>query len=176
MNTRCYYTAVMGLGALVSLTGCEQMNETRGTQVPSAVRADATQQGRNPGSTHTVRKPVTTPAGTDSGTDSGNTRAGTAPDNTAENTVDRLGDTKTPFDQSESSGDIKITAAIRRAIMTDDSMSMNAQNSKIVTDRSGVVTLRGVVDSQAEKDSIDAKANAVVGVTQVVNQLDVKSN
>ncbi len=171
MNTKCF-TAVLGLGALVSLTGCEQMNEPRGTQPPSAVRTDVTQQGTNPGSTHTVRKPVTTPAGTDSG----NTRADTKPDNTAENTVDRLGDTKTPFDQSESSDDIKITAEIRRAIMNDDSMSMNAQNSKIVTDRSGVVTLRGVVDSQAEKDSIDAKANAVVGVTRVVNQLDVKTN
>jgi hypothetical protein len=162
MNTHCH-TLIVGVGALVSLAGCEQMNDSKGTQTPSAVRTDDTNEGTKPGSTHTARKPVPTPAGTE-------------PDNTAKNMIDRSGDTKTPFDQSESSADIKITAEIRRAIMNDDSMSMNAQNSKIITDKSGVVTLRGVVNSEAEKNSIDAKANAVAGVTRVVNQLEVKTN
>jgi osmotically-inducible protein OsmY len=58
----------------------------------------------------------------------------------------------------------------------DKAMSMNAQNCKIITDKSGVVTLRGVVDSQAEKDAIQAKAQAVAGVTRVDNQLEVKTN
>jgi osmotically-inducible protein OsmY len=104
------------------------------------------------------------------------TLGGTEPDNTATNRVDRMEDTKTPMDQSESSDDIKITAEIRRAIMDDDSMSMNAQNCKIITDESGVVTLRGVVNSQAEKNSIDAKAKATAGVTRVDNQLEIKTN
>lgn len=104
------------------------------------------------------------------------TPADTEPDNTAKNEVDRSGDTKTPFDQSESRDAIKITAEIRRAIMDDDSMSVNAQNCKIMTDKTGVVTLRGVVSSQAEKDSIDAKAKAIAGVTKVDNQLEIKTN
>jgi osmotically-inducible protein OsmY len=80
------------------------------------------------------------------------------------------------MDQSQSGDDVKVTAAIRRAIMDDKAMSMNAQNCKIITDKSGVVTLRGVVDSQAEKDAIQAKAQAVAGVTRVDNQLEVKTN
>jgi osmotically-inducible protein OsmY len=97
-------------------------------------------------------------------------------DNTDRNKVDQNTATKTPMDQSNSSDDIKVTAEIRRAIMDDKSMSMNAQNCKIITDKSGVVTLRGPVASQAEKDAIEAKAKAVAGVTRVVNELEVKTN
>lgn len=104
------------------------------------------------------------------------TPADTEPDNTAKNKIDRSGDTKTPFDQSESRSAIKITAEIRRVIIADDSLSVNAKNCKIMTDESGVVTLRGVVASQAEKDAINAKAKAIAGVTQVENQLEVKTN
>ncbi|HEX2837371.1 MAG TPA: BON domain-containing protein [Phycisphaerales bacterium] len=99
---------------------------------------------------------------------------GTAPDNTARNKVDRGTETKTPMDQSNTSSDIRITADIRRAIMEDSTMSTNAQNCKVITDKAGVVTLRGPVQSQAEKDSIEAKAAAVAGVSRVVNELEVK--
>lgn len=100
--------------------------------------------------------------------------ATTAPDNSDRNKRDREAGAKTPLDQSEASADVKITAAIRRAILDDKSMSVNAQNVKIVTEQSGVVTLRGPVDTQAEKDAIEAKAKAVAGVTRVDNQLEVK--
>ena len=80
------------------------------------------------------------------------------------------------MDQSNSSSDIKVTADIRRAIMEDKSMSLNAQNCKIITDKAGVVTLRGPVTSQAEKDAIESKAQAIAGVSRVVNELEVKSN
>lgn len=99
-----------------------------------------------------------------------------AADNTARNKADASGDTKTPMDQSESGASIQITASIRRAIMEDKSMSINAQNCKIITDKAGVVTLRGAVSSQAEKDLIESKATAVAGVTKVDNQLEVKTN
>lgn len=99
-----------------------------------------------------------------------------APDNTATNKADAAGNAKTPMDQSESSADIKVTAEIRRAIMEDKAMSINAQNCKIITDKAGLVTLRGVVNSQAEKDSIESKAKAIAGVTKVDNQLEVKTN
>ncbi len=93
------------------------------------------------------------------------------PDNTAKNKD--YDATKTPLDQNENAADIKITADIRRAIMDDKAMSTNAQNCKVITEK-GMVTLRGPVDSQAEKDSVEAKAKAVAGVTRVDNQLEVK--
>lgn len=101
---------------------------------------------------------------------------GTQPDNTARNRMDRDSEAKSPIDQSNSSADIKITADIRRAIMDDKSISTNAQNCKIITDKSGVVTLRGPVDSQAEKDSIESIAKAIAGASRVVNELEIKQN
>ncbi len=101
-------------------------------------------------------------------------RTAPAPDNTTVNKVDRDMATKTPMDQSNAKADIDITAAIRRAIMEDKSMSTNAQNCKIITE-GGVTTLRGPVNSQSEKDAIEAKAKSVAGVTRVDNQLEVKT-
>jgi len=81
---------------------------------------------------------------------------------------------KTPMDQSESPAQIAITAEIRKAIIAESGMSINAQNCKIITDKAGVVTLRGMVNSQAERDAVEAKAKAVSGVTRVDNQLEIK--
>lgn len=99
----------------------------------------------------------------------------TAPDNTAANERDRSGDTKTPMDQSNSVRDTEITAAIRSTITDTPSMSMDARNCKIIT-ANGVVTLRGVVSNQAEKDAIEGIARAVPGVTRVDNQLEIKTS
>lgn len=115
------------------------------------------------------QEPAATPAPS-----STNPTSPTAADNSDRNKRDRDADAKTPLDQSQASEDVKITAEIRRAIMEDKSMSVNAQNVKIVTEKSGVVTLRGPVDTQTEKDAIEAKAKAVAGVTRVDNQLEVK--
>ncbi len=79
----------------------------------------------------------------------------------------------TAIDQSNSSEHIDITATIRRAVMDDDALSTRAKNSTIITDRTGTVTLRGEVRSQAEKDAVAAKASAVVGLERIVNQLVV---
>jgi hyperosmotically inducible protein len=97
------------------------------------------------------------------------------PDNTANNTRDRDTNTTTPLDQSNDARDIEITANIRKAVVDDSALSTNAKNVKIITTKGGVVTLRGVVHSQAEKDSIEAKAKAVAGVQSVTNQLEVKA-
>lgn len=96
-------------------------------------------------------------------------------DNTARNRRDTEPTAKTPMDQSNSSTDVKITADIRSAILADEQMSVNAQNCKVITD-AGVVTLRGPVESQAEKDAIETKARAVAGVVRVVNELEVKAS
>lgn len=97
-----------------------------------------------------------------------------APDNTANNRGDASQNTKSPMDQSQSIDDVKVTAEIRRAIMDDKTMSTNAQNCKIITDKAGRVTLRGVVNSQTEKDAIESKAKSASGVSSVDNQLEVK--
>lgn len=97
-----------------------------------------------------------------------------AVDNTGRNRADAPSDL-TAIDQSNSSNAVAATAAIRQAIMDDSSMSTMAQNCKIITDKNGVVTLRGPVATQIEKDSIGAKAKAVANVTRVVNELEVKA-
>lgn len=134
---------------------------------------------RQPASTPTNNSSATgatTPSTDRSTTTTTPTRTDTprAPDNTGNNRADRSGDTVTPPNQSEAAADIRITAEIRRAIMDDAALSTNAKNVKIMTDKAGVVTLRGVVNNQAEKDAIDAKAKAVVGVTSVSNQLEIQ--
>ena len=96
----------------------------------------------------------------------------TDPVNSEVNARDKDGKTLTAFDQGGSEGDRKITAAVREMVVGDDSLSTNAHNVKIIT-VTGVVTLRGPVNSPAEKSSIETKAKSVAGVTKVDNQLDV---
>lgn len=93
-------------------------------------------------------------------------------DNTGRNIRDRDSTAKTPMSQSEGNEDLAITQRIRRSIMSDDSLSTDAKNIKIITIR-GVVTLRGPVASAQEKDIITKKVNNVQGVVNVDNQLEV---
>jgi hyperosmotically inducible protein len=96
-------------------------------------------------------------------------------DNTAVNERDRTGDTLTPGDQSNAPEDIKITQAIRQALVKDDSLSTNAKNVKIITIH-GQVTLRGTVNSQEEKATIAKLATAAATDAKIDNQLEIKSN
>ena len=98
-----------------------------------------------------------------------------AADNTAKNERDASGDTKTSGDQSESPEDIKITAAIRRAVVADDSLTMTATNVKIIT-ANGKVTLRGPVKTAAEKTKIAQLAKKHAGKATIDNQLEVKES
>lgn len=98
-----------------------------------------------------------------------------AADNTKKNQRDRSGETKTSGDQSNSSQDVKITAAIRRAVVRDHSLSMTAKNVKIITSN-GMVTLRGPVKSDAEKAKIVELARSAAGNAKIDNQLEVKAS
>ena len=97
------------------------------------------------------------------------------PDNTATNERDRSGKTKTSGDQSNSSADLKITQAIRQALMKDRELSTTAKNIKVIT-ANGQVTLRGPVQSAQEKAKIDQIAKSAAGGVQIDNQLDVKGS
>jgi len=96
-------------------------------------------------------------------------------DNSGKNVRDRDDRTLTSGDQPLSGPDLNITQQIRRAIVADDSLSMDADNVKIIT-QGGIVTLRGPVRNETEKQAIEAKAQAVNGVTRVDNQLEVKGD
>ena len=98
-----------------------------------------------------------------------------AADNTKKNQRDRSGETKTSGDQSNSSEDVKITAAIRRAVLRDHSLSMTAKNVKIIT-ANGMVTLRGPVKSDTEKAKIVELAQSAAGNAKIDNQLEVKAS
>ena len=99
----------------------------------------------------------------------------TKPDNTGKNERDRSTETKTSGDQSNSSGDIKISADIRRAIMKDSSLTTAAKNVKVIT-AGGIVTLRGPVNSAEEKTKIEQLAAAAAGGAKIDNQLEIKES
>ncbi len=99
----------------------------------------------------------------------------TKPDNTAINERDRSSDTQTSGDQSNSSADLKITQAIRQALMKDSELSMTAKNIKVVT-ANGHVTLRGPVNTAQEKARIDQLAKSAAGGARIDNQLDIKGS
>ena len=98
---------------------------------------------------------------------------GSALENTEINVRDKDNTTLTPEDQKETENDIKITADIRQAIIKNKSLSVNAQNVKIIT-RNGVVTLRGPVESKKESKKIKKIAKHTPGVLKVDNQLEIK--
>jgi hyperosmotically inducible periplasmic protein len=97
------------------------------------------------------------------------------PDNTATNERDRSGETQTSGDQSNSPADLKITQAIRQALMKDGELSTTAKNIKIIT-ANGQVTLRGPVKTAQEKAKIDQLAKSAAGGAQIDDQLDVKGS
>jgi hyperosmotically inducible protein len=76
--------------------------------------------------------------------------------------------------QSNAQGDVDLTTRIRRAVMDDKSLSTNGHNVKIVADK-GMVTLSGVVSSDAEKLEIERKATSVAGKDRVTNNIRVAS-
>jgi len=63
---------------------------------------------------------------------------------------------------------------MRIAVVRDKSLSVDAQNAKIIT-RNGVVTLRGPVASEAESKKLEKIAKKMRGVVQVDNQLENKA-
>ena len=101
-----------------------------------------------------------------------NQSAAVAPDNSGRNERDRNDATKTAGDQSESEADRTISQNIRKVITSDDTVSTNGKNVKIIT-VDGVVTLRGPVKSDTEKTNIAAKAQQIAGVKNVENQLEI---
>jgi hyperosmotically inducible protein len=98
----------------------------------------------------------------------------TAPDNTRANKVDQSTTSINADSQSNAPSDIDLTKRIRQSVMADKSLSTYAHNVKIVTVNGGV-TLKGVVRSNEERDTIATKASAIAGQDRVTNQLRIAS-
>jgi hypothetical protein len=92
-------------------------------------------------------------------------------DNTGRNVRDRAENAVTPLEQSNSEQDIELTQRIRSGITSNDAMSVQARNVKVIS-RDGFVTLRGPVETETEKASIEALARSA-GATRVDNQLEI---
>jgi len=76
---------------------------------------------------------------------------------------------------TQNKGDRELTRQIRRAIVSDKSLSTQAHNIKILT-RDGAVTLKGQVKSDDEKKAVEDKANGVAGSGKVTSDLTVGPN
>ena len=96
----------------------------------------------------------------------------TAADNTARNRQDRAMEQPTPINQSNEQSDLDVSARIRRELVDRDHLSTNAKNVKIITAR-GTVTLRGPVQTAAEKREVEELARRMAAGRQVSSQLEV---
>jgi osmotically-inducible protein OsmY len=92
-------------------------------------------------------------------------------DNTGRNIRDRDPSAVTPTDQSNSEQDIDLAQRIRSGITSVEQMSMQARNVKVIS-RDGVVTLRGPVESEQEKATIEMLARNA-GAVRIESQLEI---
>lgn len=97
-------------------------------------------------------------------------------DNTGLNVRDRTNATLTPLDQGTSPTDLETSQKIRKALVNGPTdYSVAAKNIKVIT-VNGKVTLRGPVQSAAEKTAVASLARSVAGDANVDDQLEVKAN
>ena len=97
-------------------------------------------------------------------------------DDTGRNARDRAEDARTPIDQSNDERELELTRQIRQQIMEGD-FSTDAENVKVITDE-GVVTLRGAVESDGERNAIveiARRSSSGLGF-RVDDQLEVARN
>ena len=74
----------------------------------------------------------------------------------------------TADDQAMNTSDMEISRKIRQLIMENKTMSLGAQNVKIIS-RNGKVTIKGKVATAQEKTLVGEMAENIVGATNVIN-------
>lgn len=92
-------------------------------------------------------------------------QSGTAqvpPDNTKVNQRDRDKAQPTADQQKDNKSDRELARQVRRALVKDKSLSTYAHNVKVIA-QNGVVTLKGAVRSDQEKQAVEAKATEAAG-------------
>lgn len=96
-------------------------------------------------------------------------------DNSGVNARDGNPNRKTADDQGLGGDHVELLARIRRAIVSNDKLSVYAKNVKIVVDDRSV-TLRGPVNTPEEKAWIAGTTAKLAPKLELVNQLEVASN
>lgn len=79
----------------------------------------------------------------------------------------------TAEDQGNTPLDRELTSRIRASLMEKDDLSVAGRNVKIIT-RDGKVTLRGHVPTPSEREAIFTTAQAIAGMANVTNHLEVQ--
>ncbi len=74
--------------------------------------------------------------------------------------------------QGENTSDVKITQAVRKALIADNSLSNYAKNVQVITNN-GVVLLKGFVANQDESAKVGSIVSKTPGVKSVKNELKV---
>jgi hyperosmotically inducible periplasmic protein len=97
---------------------------------------------------------------------------GATPDNTKVNQRDRNQSEPTADQQKENLNDRELAQQIRRALVKDKSLSSNAHNVKVIA-QNGAVTLKGPVNSEQEKQAVEAKAAQIAGADKVNSEIQV---
>lgn len=101
--------------------------------------------------------------------------SGQPADNTKINQRDRNQNEPTADQQKENSSDRMLAQQVRRALVKDKSLSTYAHNIKVIA-QDGVVTLKGPVHSDEEKQAVEAKAaEAAGGPDKIKSEIDVAS-
>jgi hyperosmotically inducible periplasmic protein len=83
------------------------------------------------------------------------------------------GTTLTPIDQSNSADDLATVAQVRKALMADDTLSMDAKNVKVIVS-DGAITLRGPVKTDEERKTVERTTMQLAGSNRVESQLEVE--
>lgn len=102
-------------------------------------------------------------------------QSSTAADNTKTNRG-KNGDSAHSADKGAgTSSDLQMSKQIRREVVKDKSLSTYGHNVKILV-AGGKVTLKGPVNSDAEKKAIEAHAAQIAGEGNVTNEITVKAD
>jgi hyperosmotically inducible protein len=96
------------------------------------------------------------------------------PDNTAINVRDRNANAVTADQAQQDKSDVVLMQKIRKAVVQDKSLSINAHNVKIIA-KNGQVILKGPVNSGDESDRIMSKATRIAGADHVRNELSIQN-
>ena len=82
------------------------------------------------------------------------------------------GNAQTADDQKNNKDDVALTAKVRKAIMDDKTLSVTAKNVKIIA-QNGMITLKGEVKTEEEKNTIASRARDIAGANQVSDLITV---
>jgi hyperosmotically inducible periplasmic protein len=97
-----------------------------------------------------------------------------APDNTKVNKRDRAKDQPNADQAKNNLSDRELMQKIRKSLMSDDSLSTYAHNIKVIA-QNGAVTLKGPVNSDEEKRTVEQKAADIAGAGNIKNELTIKA-